>query len=41
LVLLPTLYEWLEGRKDKRDADLEALPAGASEPSLDAAEPIH
>jgi heavy metal efflux system protein len=41
LVLLPTLYEWLEGRKDRRDAEPKAPPASAGEPPLGAAEPIH
>ena len=41
LVLLPTLYEWLEGRKEKRDAEPKAPPVSAGEPPLGAAEPIH
>jgi len=32
LVLLPTLYAWLEGRKDRRDAEPKAPPASAGEP---------
>ena len=44
LVLLPTLYEWLEGRKerkDKRDAEPKAPPAGAGEPPIGAVESTH
>ena len=41
LVLLPTLYEWLEERKEKRNAASKASPAGAGEPLGGAAEPIH
>jgi len=44
LVLLPTLYEWMEGRqerKEKRDAERKARPASAGDVPPVAAEPIH
>ena len=41
LVLLPTLYEWLERRNDNGNAKKTAVPAGAGEPPNAAALPTH